>query len=135
MSFLKAKSDDNISSAKELIELKYYGPSVHCSYYGSLQYMKFALRKFKSTTYEKIESDCLGYRSGTHGYINDNILLALREKINDMRDYVYIKRIAKDLKKFRTDSDYFNIEIVLDDAEKSLKFSEEIISSIKTNIL
>lgn len=72
---LKAKSEDNVSSAKELIDLKYYGPSVHCSYYGSFQYMKFALRKYNNTTYEQIETDCLGFRSGTHGYISDNILL------------------------------------------------------------
>ncbi|HQW69559.1 MAG TPA: HEPN domain-containing protein [Flavobacterium sp.] len=134
MGFLKAKSEDNISSAKELIELKYYGSSVHCSYYGSFQYMKFALRKYKNTSYEKIEADCLGHRSGTHGYIYDNILLALRSKIQDSRDYVYIKRIAKDLKTFRINSDYFNIKISLDDAEKSIKFSEEIITSIKKNI-
>lgn len=134
MSFLKEKSEDNVSSAKELIELKYYGPSVHCSYYGSFQYMKFALRKYNNTTYDKIEADCLGFRSGTHGYICDNILLVLRSKIKDNRDYIYIKRIAKDLKTFRTNSDYFNIKISLDNAEKSLKFSEEIISSIKKNI-
>ena len=134
MSFLREKSEQNVSSAKELIELKYYGSSVHCSYYGSFQYMKFALRKFKNVTYEKIEADCLGYRSGTHGYVYDNILLALRSKIKDNLDYIYIKRISKDLKTFRTNSDYFNIKISLDDAEKSLKFSEEIISSIKKNI-
>lgn len=136
MSFLKEKSGQNVESAKELIVFKYYASSVHCSYYGSLQYMKFALRKSKNITYEKIESDCLNYRAGgTHGYMIDNILSILRPTFEDMRDYVYIKRIIKDLKKFRTDSDYFNIEILLDDAEKSLKFSEEIISSIKTNIL
>lgn len=134
MSFLKAKSEDNVSSAKELIDLKYYGPSVHCSYYGSFQYMKFALRKYNNTTYEQIETDCLGFRSGTHGYISDNILLILRSKIKDSSDYVYIKRIAKDLKAFRINSDYFNIKVTIDDAEKSLRFSEEIIRSIKKSI-
>lgn len=134
MSFIKEKSGFNIDSAKELIKLTYYAPSVHCSYYGSFQYMKYALRKCRNTTYEQIESDSLNYRSGSHGYVIDNILNELRVKITNTKDYVYIKRIIKDLKTFRTNSDYFNIQILLDDAEKSLKFSEEIINTIKTNI-
>lgn len=134
MSFIKEKSGFNVDSAKELIKLSYFAPSVHCSYYGSFQYMKYALRKCKSTTYEEIELNSLNYRSGSHGYVIDNILIELRDKIKDTRDFVYIKRIIKDLKTFRTNSDYFNIQILLDDAEKSLKFSEEIINTIKTNI-
>jgi hypothetical protein len=96
--------------------------------------MKYALRKCKNTTYEEIELNSLNYRSGSHGYVIDNILIELKDKIKDTRDFVNIKRIIKDLKTFRTNSDYFNIQILLDDAEKSLKFSEEIINAIKTNI-
>ena len=134
MSFIKEKSGFNVDSAKELIKLNYFAPSVHCSYYGSFQYMKYALRKCKNTTYEEIELNSLNYKSGSHGYVIDNILIELRDKIKDTRDFVYIKRIIKDLKTFRTNSDYFNIQILFDDAEKSLKFSEEIINTIKTNI-
>lgn len=134
MSFIKEKSGFNVDSAKELIKLSYFAPSVHCSYYGSFQYMKYALRKCKNTTYEQIELNSLNYRSGSHSYVIDNILIELRDKIKDKRDFVYINRIIKDLKTFRTNSDYFNVQILLDDAEKSLKFSEEIINTIKTNI-
>lgn len=135
MSFLREKSNFNIDSAEELIKLNYYAPSVHCSYYGSFQYMKFALRKCKNTTYEKIESDCLNYKGGSHGFIIDNILSELRIKIKNSQDFIHIKRIIKDLKKFRTNSDYFDIQILFDDAEKSVKYSKEIIHSIKKNII
>lgn len=134
MSFIKEKSGFNVDSAKELIKLNYFAPSVHCSYYGSFQYMKYALRKCKNTTYEEIELNSLNYRSGSHGYVIDTILIELRDKIKDTKDFVYIKRIIKDLKTFRTNSDYFDIQILVDDAEKSLKFCEEIINTIKTKI-
>ena len=106
MSFIKEKSGFNIDSAKELINLNYYAPSVHCSYYGIFQYMKYALRKCRNTTYEQIESDSLNYRDGSHSYVIDNILTELKCKIKNTTDYVYIKRIIKDLKTFRTNSDY-----------------------------
>lgn len=134
MSFIKEKSGFNVDSAKELIKLSYYAPSVHCSYYGSFQYMKYALSRCKNITYEKIESESLNYRRGSHGYVIDNILYELKDKIKNTKDFVYVKRIIKDLKAFRINSDYFNIQILLDDAEKSLKFSEEIINTIKINI-
>ena len=134
MSYLKEKSGFNIDSAKELIALSYYAPSVHCAYYGSFQFMKFTLKKCKNTTYEQIEIDCQAYPGGTHGYIIDNILSELRSKIRNTTDFTNIKRTIKDLKAFRIKSDYLNNQILFEDANKSIKFSEEIINTIKTNI-
>lgn len=71
MSYLKEKSNFNIDSAKELIDKSLYAPSVHCSYYGSFQYMKYTLKKYKNWTYEYIEEECLNCRNGTHGYISN----------------------------------------------------------------
>lgn len=134
MGYLKEKSEFNIDSAKELINLSYYAPSVHCSYYGSFQFMKYALRRSQNVTYEEIENECKSYSGGTHGYVIHNILSELRKKITNTSDYTNIKRIVNDLKTFRIKSDYFNLQILADDAEKSLKFSQEIINTIKTNL-
>lgn len=134
MSFIKEKSSFNIDSAKELIDRNLYAPSVHCSYYGSFQFMKHTLKTVKKTTFKKIEEDCLTYRGGSHGYITDSILHELRNKITNKSDYARIKRIIKDLKKFRINSDYYNLQILIDDAQKSLDYSEKIIHVIKSNI-
>lgn len=134
MSYLKEKSEFNIESAKELIEKSYYASSVHCSYYGCFQYLKHILKNYRNTTYEIIESDCFNYKlGGTHGYIIDNVLIEFKKKESNVKEYVTLKRLIKDLKKFRTDSDYFNIQVLSSEAEKSLQFSQTIIQTIKSN--
>lgn len=135
MGYLKEKSGFNIDSAQELINKSYYAPSVHCSYYGSFQYMKYTLKNLNSWTYDYIEQECLNYRGGTHNYIIDKILLALKNKINSSKDYADIKRKIKELKLFRTNSDYFNVQILHNDAQKSLDYSKEIISALKKTLL
>ena len=134
MSYLKQKSTFNISSAKELIQLSYYAPSVHCSYYGCFQFMKYTLNNYNETTYLEIENQCLNYSRGSHGYIIDNTLSILKDKIKDNREFANIKRKLKDLKTFRVKSDYLNEQILSDDAGKSLEFSEKIIKTVKNNI-
>lgn len=134
MSYLEQKSNFNIDSAKELISLSYYAPSVHCSYYGCFQFMKYSLKNYNGTSYQEIEQNCLSYPRGTHGYIIDNILTILKNKIRDTTEYANIKRKIKDLKAFRVKSDYLNLQILNDDASKSLDFSESIIKTIKINI-
>tara|TARA_R110002051_G_scaffold230975_1_gene292978 strand:+ start:302 stop:595 length:294 start_codon:yes stop_codon:yes gene_type:complete len=96
--------------------------------------MKYTLKNYHKTTYEKIEQECLNSPRGTHGYIIDNTLAILKSKINNNRDFANIKRKLKDLKTFRIKSDYFNEQILIDDATKSLEFSETIIRTVKTNL-
>ena len=129
MSYLKEKSGFNIDSAQELIDKNYYAPSVHCSYYGSFQYMKYALKKQNNWTYEFIENECLS--NGTHSFVINNILSNLRSKIGNNKEFANIKRKINDLKIFRIQSDYFNIQILSDDAQKSLDYSKEIITNLK----
>lgn len=134
MSYLKQKSTFNIDSAQELIKMNYYAPSVHCSYYGCFQFMKYTLKNYNQTTYKDIEQECLNSPRGTHGYIINNILSILKSKIKDNREFATVKRKIKDLKTFRIKSDYFNEQILIDDATRSLDFSETIIRAVKTNL-
>lgn len=134
MDFLKEKSKFNIDSAQCLIENNLYAPSVHCSYYGSFQFMKHKLKNCRNATYGDIEVACLNYKGGTHGYIIDNILQELKATINNNREFAEIKRIIKDLKAFRIKSDYYDSQILNEEAQKSIDYSKEIIQTIKTNI-
>lgn len=130
MSFLEQKSIFNIESAMLLIEKQYYAPSVHCAYYGCYQYMVFFLKGYFKKSYEELDNECRGKDS--HNYIIDLILSVLSKKI-DTRSFIETKRNLKDLKSFRKISDYKNIQIISNDAEKSLAFSKGIIKTIKEN--
>jgi hypothetical protein len=96
--------------------------------------MKYTLKNYNETTYLEIENQCLNYYRGSHGYIIDNTLSILKDKIKDNSEFANIKRKLKDLKTFRVRSDYFNEQILSDDAGKSLEFSEKIIKTVKNNI-
>ena len=96
--------------------------------------MKYTLKNYNKTTYEQIEQECLKAPNGTHGYIIGNTLAILKSKIKDNREFAKIKRVIKDLKTFRIKSDYFNEQILSDEATKSLEFSELIIRTVKTNV-
>jgi hypothetical protein len=91
--------------------------------------MKYALKKQNNWTYEFIENECLS--NGTHSFVINNILSNLRSKIGNNKEFANIKRKINDLKLFRIQSDYFNIQILSDDAQKSLDYSKEIITNLK----
>ena len=130
MSYIKAKSNFNIDSAEILIKESMYAPSVHCSYYGCFQFLKYTLKNYKDYSYEEIESDSMSSGLGTHVYVIKCCLEEYRKKGNES-DYKDLKRNIKDLKEFRISSDYYNTEILIDEGEKSLSLSKTIISEIK----
>lgn len=130
MSNLFQKSKFNIDAAEELINKSLHAPSVHCSYYGCFQFLKYTLKNYKNLTYDYIEEQCKIYAGGTHGYIIDCCLSEVRKKAS-FDTFKEVKRNIKDLKHFRIDSDYYNIEIIIDESEKSLALSKGIIAEIK----
>lgn len=134
MDYLEQKSNFNIYSAEELIKLTYFAPSVHCAYYAALQYMKFVLCHFIKKPYEQIDAECKAHTGRTHVYLADNIVEALQRKVKDRDAIRDFKNKIKQLKTFRTNSDYHNIQILVDEATKSLMYSKEIIDTIKLHI-
>ena len=130
MSHLKEKSKFNLDAAEELITKSLHAPSVHCSYYGCFQFLKYTLKNYRNLTYEDIEQQCKTYPGGTHGYIIDTCLTDVRKK-ESSDTHKELKRNIKDLKEFRVSSDYYNVEIIIDDSEKCLDLSKKIIVQIK----
>ncbi len=115
-----------------LIKEGFYAPSVHCSYYGCLQFLKYTLKTFLGTSYEDIESQS-AKTVGSHKYIINNILLNYRNKVG-IREYKDIKRSLLDLTEFRIQSDYENKQIIIDQSEKALTLSKSIIEEIKKKL-
>ncbi len=129
MSYLKEKALLNLEIAEHLVKDSKYAPSIHCSYFGCLQFLKHTLHVFREVAFVDIEEQCNKYLGGTHGYIIDSCLSEFRKKV-EFSKHKDIKRELKDLKEFRVSSDYFNVQIGDDEGEKALKYSQNIIREI-----
>ncbi|NQU85752.1 MAG: HEPN domain-containing protein [Mariniphaga sp.] len=132
MSKLKEKSEFNIYAAELLIENAYFAPSVHCSYYSCFQLLKFTINDFFGIDYDSLASKISSSGKKTHqfviGYVASKLVrYAGREESRKF------KRTIKDLKQFREESDYDNIEIGKDKGETALRKAKEIRNYLKTN--
>lgn len=128
---LKQKSEFNADAAELLIRNNNYAPSVHCSYYSVFQLMKFTMKEFIGVDYDTIDMNVASRKTGEHQYIRNEILNVIRN--SDYSEYSRMSRNLKDLYQFRIDSDYKNIEVNSEKAEKAKSFSRDIISYIKKN--
>lgn len=134
MSFLKNKSEFNLEGAHILIENNCYAPSVHCSYYSVFQLIKHKFIKYKSITYSQLSQRIGSDKRNTHKYLIDEFCLHLQnnssKKINAF-EIRSLKRNIEDLKQFRIESDYDNIEIGYERSNKALILSNSILKRIK----
>ena len=133
MSYLRNKSEANLAAAKLLIDdYEYYAPSVHCSYYGCFQFIKYKLNTL-GYTYKIIdESIAANPTYHSHKYPVSLIVKLLKDKVpND----IYYSRTVNDkfklLKAFREESDYHNKDIFPEQGKDALDLSIEIINLIK----
>ena len=133
MSHLRSKSEINLAAAELLIDTSYYAPSVHCSYYGCFQFIKSKLNQI-GIFYDKIDQDIASTPTlSSHNY---PIRLILNE-IEQKKDRYYkrsVKDKINDLKAFREESDYHNIDIKYPESIKAFNLSKEIIKLIKSSL-
>ena len=121
MSKLKQKSELNYHAAELLIDNTYFAASVHCSYYSCFQLFKYAIKHILGIDYEELASNIALTKQGTHQYIIKSITDKIRNDYGN-RQYRDLKNEIADLKQFRLESDYEDIEI---DIEKSRKAFEK----------
>ena len=93
--------------------------------------MKFTMKEFIGVDYDTIDMNVASRKTGEHQYIRNEILNVIRN--SDYSEYSRMSRNLKDLYQFRIDSDYKNIEVNSEKAEKAKSFSRDIISYIKKN--
>lgn len=137
--YLKSKSDFNIEASETLIKSYLYAPSIHCSYYGCFQLMKYKLNKNCNCSYEDIDSIVRqskrdGRPISEHKCVQDKIVKQLELVIKNSRIMRDFKNYIRDLYNFRVESDYKCIEIDHDKADKALRFAKDIISTLNKNI-
>jgi uncharacterized protein (UPF0332 family) len=132
MSKLKEKSEFNINAAELLIANAYFAPSVHCSYYSCFQLLKFTIKNFFGIEYDILASNISSSRKKTHQFVIDYIASELIG-FTGREESRKFKRTIKDLKQFREESDYDNIEIGEDKGKTALRKAKEIRKYLKTN--
>lgn len=123
MSRLKEKSNINHESAKVLIDKQYYASSVHCSYYSVFQLLKYLVSFFNGYSYDEISQKTQSSGKGSHVYIKDEILEFVK---GDRSEYRFVKNRIKDLKHFRLQSDYEDIDIDFKKGSDSLRIATEL---------
>ncbi|UAM99029.1 HEPN domain-containing protein [Polaribacter litorisediminis] len=128
MSFLNNKSDFNLEGAKVLIENNLFAPSVHCSYYSVFQKLKYKYITKASISYNVLTQNIIADKRNTHKYIIDEFCDFIQDRYKK-RD---IKNKINDLKAFRNQSDYDDIEINHSKSSLALAKSEELLKELKT---
>lgn len=132
MSKLRQKSDFNINSAEYLIASAFYAPSVHCSYYSCFQLLKYTIKEFFGIDYDTLATNISNSQYNTHKYVINYVTDELTRFVG-IEESRKFKRTINDLKLFREESDYENIEINLDKGEAALRKAKEIRQYLVTN--
>ena len=125
MSKIRQKSDFNIHAAERLLQETYYAPSVHCSYYSCFQLLKYTIKEFFNVDYVTQAVNISSSGQGTHQYVINYVTSELRKFVS-LEEYRNFKRTIKDLKQFRLESDYDDIEIDSDKGNKAFNKAKEI---------
>jgi len=132
MSKIRQKSEFNIKAAEQLLKDAYYAPSVHCSYYSCFQLLKYTIKDFFNIDYETqaVNMSVIGQKS--HQYVVNYIAKELVSFVpfEESRNF---KRTIKDLKQFRIESDYENLEIDLVKGNDAFNKAQEIRSYVIKN--
>lgn len=135
MAHLKNKSEFNIDAATLLISSNCYAPSVHCSYYAVYQLMKHYFVRYKRITYEDLSNLMRSDRRRTsHKYLIEEYFQYVKRDSGYKIDRISLRNLERkvnDLKHFREESDYDNMLITIEYADKALEYSNEIIRKVK----
>jgi len=123
-----------LEAASILIDNNCYAPSVHCSYYSVFQLIKHKFVRLKEISYAELSNNTISDKRNTHKYLIDEFCLHLQSdsaKKMSIFDVRTLKREIEDLKQFRTESDYDNIEVNYETSNKALSLSNSILKRIK----
>ncbi len=132
MSILKEKSNFNIQAAELLLRNSLYAPSVHCSYYSCFQLLKYTINYFFDIDYAPQATETSLSRQKTHQYVVNYVTNELKQFVG-FEESRKFKRSINDLKQFRVEADYENIEVNIDKGETAFKKAREIRTYLTTN--
>lgn len=129
MSFLKLKSEFNFDAGIKLINEHLYAPSVHCLYYSVFQLMKVIINDYDGIKFENFDIEAKTLKETSHQFVIHKINNHVFEFNKD--DYRLISSKIKKLKKLRTQADYDDCEILIDEAEEARMYADELRSKLR----
>lgn len=132
MSKLREKSEFNIDAAEYLFKKSLYAPSVHCSYYSCFQLLKYTIKIFFDIDYDVQTSNITSSKQSSHKYVINYVCGKLESFVSFEESRKFRHKI-KDLKQFRIESDYENIEVSSDKGDIALRKAKEIRTYLITN--
>ena len=123
MSKIFQKSEFNKMAADILFKENLYAPSIHCSYYGCFQLIKYILNKYFGIAYDDIGTDV----ASSHVYLQNKFIEEIKKiKLYSTLEIAELHRKIKELKGLRILADYKNEEIKQNTAEQALDYSRDI---------
>ncbi len=115
MSQLVKKSKENIAAAKILSKFELFAPSIHCSYYSSVQLSIEIVVNYFGVKETDIIQRAKTQKGGTHVYTSNLITIDLEEKNwKSAREY---NAKIEGMRRKREHSDYRDIKMSPDDAK------------------
>lgn len=132
LSNLKDKSNFSIISADMLMKAGYHASSIHCSYYGLFQWMKYTMKGFLKITYEEYSDNARASSLNSHAYLINLVYDSFQQKGYSKKDAHDIRRKILDLKELRETADYDNVKMISDDSDLAFSNSGKLIKVIQT---
>jgi len=94
--------------------------------------MKFTMNDFFGIEYDNLSQTIALNKTNAHTYIIKYISHEIRKNFG-REDYRVFNNKIKDLKTFREQSDYDDIEVSIDEGNKAYKYANDILSFLKRN--
>lgn len=132
MAKLKEKSNFNMLSAELLAKETYHASSVHCAYYSCFQLLKYTIKEYFEESYSEQDNQRASNGQGTHQFVINYVYNEI-VSIAGIHEGRQIKRKIDDLKQFRIESDYHDIEVDSGKSDKAINKAKEIRDYLATN--
>jgi uncharacterized protein (UPF0332 family) len=119
-------------SAELLKKAGYHANSIHCSYYGLFQKMKYTIKTHLKLSKEDYDNQSEISDMTSHRFLITLIKKEAIKKGADRRDVEKITNNIVSLKSLRETADYEDIQINSDDSDGAYQMSTNLMRDLKT---
>lgn len=112
-----------------LVDKALYSPSVHCFYYGCIQFVKHCLLFKFEVSESSLVATATIERQGSHEVMINKMAETLRLKGKDWKEF---NTSINQLKKLRIKADYENEQILISESQKAALLSTDILKILRS---
>jgi len=133
MSYLKRKSEFNDEAAQLLFDKSLYAPSIHCAYYSCFQLIKHIIQDKLGVSFKAQDKEIRAFNTTAHVYALSKIKKKVKEV--DRPGFIFVNRRLGDLREFRINSDYNDLQIDSELSEKAIRYARDLNSYFINKLL